>query len=487
MALDLVHDLADASGDIGRAAEVLVERLARHFGWEHVSIFQLDEDSGGFRILRQARGANTLQLPDNFWQRADRGLVGLAFRQGRTINASDVRRGKYARRFADKVPGTRSELCMRVPGAHSRWVLNIESSQENAFAEEEKETVELIVREAGLILERAALLEIRKAVLNSINDAVITTDRRGTIRDANPAAGRLIGCPRKALRDTKLSDVIDDPDTARAMREPEGLCRRETVLVRRDGQRVPVLISAELMPANLGGKVFVLSDLTYQKELQRVGLIREVFRQAALETKVPLSLAASYLAQLKEEGTANPRLLDKILKQLRKVDLPLERLLRLAAEDSAPDRAPARADVRQVVGGVLRELADADCSEVEIAGIPRNTAVAVSRDTLAFCVESMLAFALRTRPLDRRVRVAVQADDGVARVSVAGDWHPLVESGGGSGVANAWRRRAIIDLSLGEEILDSVARKAGGEFHTTLDNDAPLKLELELPLSDAQV
>jgi hypothetical protein len=36
------------------------------------------------------------------------------------------------------------------------------------------------------------------------------------------------------------------------MGEPDALCRRETVLVRRDG--VPVLLSAELMPANLGAR-----------------------------------------------------------------------------------------------------------------------------------------------------------------------------------------------------------------------------------------
>jgi hypothetical protein len=197
-----------------------------------------------------------------------------------------------------------------------------------------------------------------------------------------------------------------------------------------------------------------------------------VFRQAALETKVPLSLAASYLAQIKAEGTVDAERIDRILKQLRKVDLPLERLMRLAAENSEPEPAAAKSDVQQVVGGVLRELADADASEVVLDGSARGANVAVSRETLAFCVESMLSFALRTRPLDRRVRVAVQTEDGFARVSVAGDWQPR-------GVGRRGRRvervAATGDHRPEPRQADPRRRRAQGRrrVHTTLDNDAP--------------
>jgi PAS domain S-box-containing protein len=370
---------------------------------------------------------------------------------------------------------------MRVPAEHSRWVLNVESDTENAFAAEEIETLSLLVREAGFILERAALLETRKAVLKAINDGVVETNEMGLVREANPAAEALFGYKTGDLRDRMLGDLVHDDETAGLIARQHGLQRRETVIVREDGQQVPVLISGALMPDDLGGKVFVVSDLTYQKELHRIDLIKEVFRQAAFESKIPLSLAASYLSQVIEGRPVTRELVEKTLKQLTRVDLPLERLLRLATGNTERD-IDATAPLAQTVQHVLRELPDAEATQVDIQYSNNNMRVPVGCDTLAFCVESMLSFAFRTRPLDRKVRVELAAHDDVAHLSVRGDWSPLFNTDAATDFADRWRQRAIIDLSLGGGLIEDVATRAGGRFACVLEEDAPLELELELPL-----
>ena len=68
---------------------------------------------------------------------------------------------------------TRSSVARHLAPRNVAIGTHIARQSENAFAEEEVSTVEMLVREAGSILERATLLEMREAVLASVNDAVI--------------------------------------------------------------------------------------------------------------------------------------------------------------------------------------------------------------------------------------------------------------------------------------------------------------------------
>jgi signal transduction histidine kinase len=305
----------------------------------------------------------------------------------------------------------------------------------------------------------------------------------------NNAAHALIGRCTDDLIHTCLADLIDDAATAAVIRRADSLSRRETILVRSGGEHVPVAIRGTLMPSHLGGKVFVLNDLTFQRELQRLDLIKEVFRQAALETRVPLSLAASYLERLDKSEVGRADLVDKALKQLRKVDIPLERLLRLASEHAGARDESERAGMEKVLNSVLQEMTDSDRQQICVDGDALDAHVAVERNTLAFCMETMLSFALRTRPLDGAVRIDLRktAPNGNsparACFSVTGDWRPQVEAQETADISNRWRRKAIVDLTLGSTILQDIARRAGGTFTSSMNRKSTLNLELDLPLA----
>jgi hypothetical protein len=131
---------------------------------------------------------------------------------------------------------------------------------------------------------------------------------------------------------------------------------------------------------------------------------------------------------------------------------------------------------------VLQELPESDAAQVYIDYLHNDVRVPVDCDTLAFCVESMLSFAFRTRPLDRKVQVALEAHDDVAHLSVRGEWSPLFNADAATDFADRWRHRAIVDLSLGGGLLEDVAKRAGGRFAYMVEEDAPLELQLELPL-----
>jgi hypothetical protein len=199
-----------------------------------------------------------------------------------------------------------------------------------------------------------------------------------------------------------------------------------------------------------------------------------------LESRTPLALAATFLSRLPQDAARRSEAVEKILKQLRKADLPLERLLRLAGQRVGRPQPVRPIDVGEAVAAILRELPESEGEKVELRGADAIGRVSMPRESLSFCVESMLSFALRTRPLDRRVRVDLDGAGGSASICVRGDWTPVLDAGEDSEIATRWKRKTIEDLALASDVIDEVAGLSGGRFLTQLEDG--LALSLVLPM-----
>ncbi len=126
--------------------------------------------------------------------------------------------------------------------------------------------------------------ERAEVTLQSIADAVITTDRSGTVDYVNPIAEKMTGwpsdeaCGRNVTEIVKLvkegsHDAIEDPVShALASGDPIHLAD-QTVLVSRRGGEVP--IQATVAPirdraANTAGAVIVFSDVSRERRMKRL-------------------------------------------------------------------------------------------------------------------------------------------------------------------------------------------------------------------------
>ncbi|MDB5818404.1 MAG: sensor hybrid histidine kinase [Rhizobacter sp.] len=486
--VDLIRELGARSLDVKSVAATLTERLAAHFGWDHVAVFQHDEDDHTFKLLSQSSSSGR-KMDDGVTLPNDSGIVAAAFARQAEINVPDIASSRQRvvagePSYIEGVSGMASELAMPIPGDTPRWVLNVESRLGLAFAEEEIDTLRLVTVEAGHILERSALLELRDAILHSINDAVIETDRRGTIRRANPAAERILASTQAKLSGQSLAAFIADAAIGEAIASADSFSRREVEIRSSEGRSVWALLSGATLPENLGGKVFVASDLTYEREVQRIGALKDVFRNASLESRTPLSLAAGWLGQLATVEPTTASIVERVLKQMRKADLPLERLLRLATPDAAREALLAPIDLRMVVAEVLDDLPESDQQSISVAPSPRPAMVRASRAGLHFCFESALSFALRTRPQDRQIQVAVTMTATRAAISLVGEWAPDLGEDQESGIRQRWRRQTLTDLALAADEIDAILARASGRFRSQLDER--LMFEMELPLAAAQ-
>jgi GAF domain-containing protein len=493
--LDLLQRLGQRAADIREVAREMVNDLLAKFEqeeWEHVSVFQYDADTQRMRLLCQANRDGP-SLPEHFDMpaladaapdggRLPNGPIGEAALTGNLVNRSN---GRESSPWAT-LPGfdaNGSQLALPIVGESNRWVLYVESRVRNAFADEEIELLTTLTERAGAILAHSALFEVQSVVLDSIDDMVIEASADGHIRWSNAAAQRKLGVAPAPGGKTRLDELAMSEETAALLHEPQDFYHHEATLSQVDDRRPLTVLLSVSTPRHSDGRVWVASDFTYQKEVQRLDELKEVFTQAALESRVPLALADAWLNQHAAGQPFHAEEIDKIQRQLARADLPLERLLRLSS--SAPlavDTAPS--DLGEALEATLADLPASLRAGIDAP--PADTPLPVCGDfnDIQFCIESMISFGVRTRPESRKLRVRPMLAPPRAVLRVEGDWIPNSRANVPVGKVERWRRKTLFDLTLGDSVIRQIVAHTGGDYTCRLDDG--LFLEISLPLVPAQ-
>lgn len=410
--LNLIGKLGAVAGDLGEVARVLTKELRSNFGWDHVSLFRVDADAEKITLVEQA-AEEDFRLPTDYVQPINQGLMGHVAQSGQPVCETNVSDNKY---YEKGIKETKSEMCLPVPGDPVRWILNVESKQESAFAKEEQEAVTHLLKVAGIILDRTKALQFNATVLESVADAVIQTTTRGHIQYVNSACVRLLERPSQSLINTHISKLISAPGTdpdpprfATRLADMPRLAPVELELLGDGDVAIPVLLSGESLPLQLGGKVYVASDLRARNQVQRMNSLHQVFRQVASESRLPLGLISAYLDELSEmdlESEASD-LVDGARRQLRRADLPLERIVRLAAVAEGQDLPLRRVNLAELAAELRNELPQIQQRDVLIGPTTKMPEVMATRQELGFCTESVLAFLLRMKAQNDVVQICI--------------------------------------------------------------------------------
>jgi hypothetical protein len=242
-------------------------------------------------------------------------------------------------------------------------------------------------------------------------------------------------------------------------------------MIRADGSLVPVLISAAPLPTDLGGKVFVASDLTNQRRVEQMELLKNVFRQIASEIRIPLALAATFLGDAATQKEAASELIDKSLKQIRKADLPLERVIRLSTIADDTPLPQTIFDLRETLDDVVNELPRGDASNVRVAAREDVVLVEAARHELMFCIQSLLAYLIRQKSQAAQVEIKIGNGTRYAFVTFA-----LSDS---REVAQTRTADPPNDLALAEPVIDGLMRRMGGSYDSSRQNNFRFRLLLK--------
>jgi diguanylate cyclase (GGDEF)-like protein/PAS domain S-box-containing protein len=133
--------------------------------------------------------------------------------------------------------------------------------------------------------ERALFNEKERAqvTLQSIGDAVVTTDAAGNVEYLNPVAEQLTGWERRAAEGRRIEEIIKltDESNAETVENPVVRCLREgrivelagnVVLTNRDGSSIAIQDSAAPIQDRNGqvvGAVMVFHDVSHERQLHR--------------------------------------------------------------------------------------------------------------------------------------------------------------------------------------------------------------------------
>ncbi len=157
-----------------RSPELLLERTARliaeRFGYYHVGIFLLDE-SGEWMELRAAssEGGQQMVARHHRLRVGEEGVVGFVARSGNPRIVLDVSEDPHYVRPTE-LALTRSEMALPLRvGGRVLGVLDIQSTQPNAFSPEDVTTLRVVADQLAVALDNAFLLQRMERALDELH------------------------------------------------------------------------------------------------------------------------------------------------------------------------------------------------------------------------------------------------------------------------------------------------------------------------------
>lgn len=123
-----------------------------------------------------------------------------------------------------------------------------------------------------------------QAILDNINNGILTLTPDGIIEIANPAAARIFGYTMEELVGLHLNSIVDEPFAdKKSLRSLNGEHGHEIIGCRKDGTAFPMYFALNELRLN-GGSLYtcIVQDLTYRKRMEAEIIEREKV-QVALE------------------------------------------------------------------------------------------------------------------------------------------------------------------------------------------------------------
>lgn len=321
-----------------------------------------------------------------------------------------------------------------------------------------------------------------EAIVAGMGEALVAVDARGRVTDFNQAAEELIGVNAATARGRPATDVLrlvsdEGADLSARLRQP--VARRwssAATLTPRTGKAVPVVVSSGALRgpgAELAGGVFVLRDLTREREVDRMKT--EFLSHVGHELRTPLAGVIGF-SELLTRRAMTPEQAKPLQKEILDSAKRLERIVEMLEFFASTGAGrvmlrPEELDPRELIDDVVDRWSAQVAPKYElIRKAPRGIyKIKADRRWL-------------TRVLDELVDNAVKfsPDGGKITVSVANDVeqrHVVFSiADRGIGMSDEERENAFVDfaqadgsdtrsfggLGLGLALVKRVAEAHGG-------------------------
>ena len=191
-------------------AQTIAGVILREFGQANCSVFLVQKDSNELSRLA-AGGSNADQVNKVRMTAEGAGLVPLAIRTGRVINTPDVRD------IPGYIPGwkaARAELTIPLQiGAQIIGVIDIQSSEPNAFNSSDERFMAIFAGQAALVLEHARLFAETQGRLQNLISLGTVDQAISSSFDLRSTLGILLDQVIERLQVDAVDIIVLNPDT----------------------------------------------------------------------------------------------------------------------------------------------------------------------------------------------------------------------------------------------------------------------------------
>jgi GAF domain-containing protein/HAMP domain-containing protein len=350
-----------------------VDLIRERFGFYHAGIFLLDE-TGQWAVLREATGeaGEKMKAQGHRLAADDTSMVGWTVTHRTARIALDV--GEDAVRFANPLlPRTRSEMTLPLMvGARMLGVLNVQSTEEAAFDENDVRALQSMADQVAVAIENARRVSDEAAILEVTSPIYRASSLLTTAMGTSEVADAIID----SVTGTGADGCIVVEFEFSPAGEPEallylGVWRRDREPRFTPGMRLP--ISESPFPFEMVSTLWVIPDVDRDERLPESA--RSVFRATGARAlvNIPLRSGDKVIGQVVVlRATPGPfsepalRLYEVLSDQaavaLERAQL-LERAQRLAEQEQEArqmiDRIRRTVDVEQTLQTTAEELSRA--------------------------------------------------------------------------------------------------------------------------------
>jgi PAS domain S-box-containing protein len=483
--LGLLSELSSVSNNLDSVAQLMVKMIGEHYEWDNVSLFRVDENLEKVVLEQEYASWESFKLGSGFDQQIGDGLLGRVIETGEMRCVPDVDSEKYEGECIKALEETRSELCLPINiSGHVRLLLNIEDSHQNAFSEENKTALREIARELEGLMRRARTQHFLKALLENASDGILTTDGKGMVAKANPAWANLLGYPHDELEGRDVADFFPDRKEGQNLLREGPLPNKKILLRRADGNEVEVLLSISELPRELAGKILIAKDLALAKRMEHLEYLEKMYYEIATQTKTPLSLVFTWLDRLREQVDVGGDTIDKILKQLKRVDLTFDRLALYSREGEDEPPKKFLLDIREVVDKVLSDIPKRDRQQIEEAFVEPLPLLRGEIYQLYFCFQSILSYLLRFLPEKKKISWKTWKENNRLVSEVSG-YFPIEPQEKPDDLEKTYRiSKTLLEMATGKALVERFIKQHDGEFVDPKIEGDTMTLRIQLPYAE---